>query len=382
LGQELDAEDLLRHLVAFDSVSARSNVPFIEWIEERVRAIGFATQRFSYRDEAGVEKSNLVARAGPSPGPGPEGLALVAHTDTVPYDPAWLSALQLRLDGDRLFGRGACDTKAFLACALAVASRLDLDALRVPLMLVFTADEEVGCLGAKQILAERAVTPAFAIIGEPTSLQPIRAQKGYCLAEVTVYGVEGHSAYPDRGSSAILGAGELLRELEGIAGQLRLSSDPDFDPPYTTLNVGMISGGKAKNIIPGDCRFTLEWRPIPGEPIGRVPDLLRVAAERVQAARTGLRVEISSIRAEPGVSSDSAGRLVRFLESASGKKAGTISFGTEAPELAALGAETAVFGPGDIRMAHRTGEFVPRRELHRCAEILAQALRAFCMDPG
>jgi acetylornithine deacetylase len=329
-----------------------------------------------------VAKSNLIARAGPPSGATPEGLAMVGHTDTVPYDPSWQSALELRLDGDRFFGRGACDTKAFIACALTAASRIELGKLRAPLLLVFTADEEVGCLGAKQLQRERAVTPAFAIIGEPTSLQPIRAQKGYCLADVLVKGEEGHSAYPDRGSSAILGAGALLREIEALAEQLRSSSDPNFDPPYTTLNVGLISGGKAKNIIPGECRFTLEWRPIPGEPIHRVTDLLRAAAERLQASRPGLRIEIASIRAEPGVSTDPEARLVRFLETASGRKAGTISFGTEAAELAALGAETVVFGPGDIRVAHRTGEFVPRGELHRCAEVLTRAVRSFCAIEG
>jgi len=144
--------------------------------------------------------------------------------------------------------------------------------------------------------------------------------------------------------------------------------------------VGVISGGKAKNIIPGECRFTLEWRPIPSEPPDRMTELLRGAADRLQASRPGLRVEISSIRTEPGVSSDPDARLVRFLETASGMKAGTISFGTEAAELAALGAETVVFGPGDIRVAHRTGEFVPRGELHRCAEVLTLAVRAFCID--
>jgi acetylornithine deacetylase len=379
LGADLDTEQLLRQLVAIDSVSARSNGAVIDLLDQLVKRLGFSTQRLGYRDAFGIQKSNLIARAGPPSGPTPEGLALVGHTDTVPYDPAWQSALELRLDGDHLFGRGACDTKAFIACALTAASRIELDQLRGPLMLVFTADEEVGCLGAKQILEERAVTPAWAIIGEPTSLQPIRAQKGYCLAEVCVKGEEGHSAYPDRGSSAILGAGALLREVEAIAEQLRSSSDPNFEPPHTTVNVGVISGGKAKNIIPGECRFTLEWRPIPSEPTQRVPDLLRAAAERLQASQPGLRIEILSVRAEPGVSSDPDAPLVRFLETASGKKAGTISFGTEAAELSALGAETVVFGPGDIRVAHRTGEFVPRGELHRCAEVLTLAVRSFCV---
>src|SRR5262249_30595265 len=155
------------------------------------------------------------------------------------------------------------DTKAFIAAALGAAARARDH--REPLWLIFTADEEVGCLGAKRLLDERAAAPRVAIVGEPTRLIPVRAHKGYCLAEVEVRGLEAHSAFPELGASAIRGAAEVLRRLDDAQAELAQERDPLFSPPYTTLNVGLIQGGKAKNVVPGSCTFTVEWRPIPGQ---------------------------------------------------------------------------------------------------------------------
>ena len=377
-GVEVEIEALLRRLVAIDSVSARPNGPAIDLLEGELAALGFATVRQSWSDASGVTKQNLIGRAGPDSG-GRAGLALVGHTDTVPYDPAWAEALSLGREGDRLVGRGACDTKGFIACALHAARSADLARLRAPLWLAFTADEEVGCLGAKVLSRDAGFVPRHAIVGEPTSLRPIRAHKGYCLAEVRVRGVEGHSAYPATGASAIAGAAVLLQGIEALAAELASRPDPAFEPPHTTLNVGLVSGGKAKNVIPGDCRFTLEWRPIPGEPLEALLERVRGLAGELVAARPRLVVEVELLRAEAGADAPADGPLVRFLEQQSGKAAGTVAFGTEAPQLAALGAEAVVFGPGDIRVAHRTFEWVPTGELVRCTEILGQAIDRFCV---
>ncbi|PYS32506.1 MAG: hypothetical protein DMF75_11785, partial [Acidobacteria bacterium] len=192
-------------------------------------------------------------------------LALVGHTDTVPYDPNWTEALKLTESDGQLYGRGACDTKAFIAATLTAIENIDLEKLKKPLALVFTADEEIGCLGAKRLADARPFNARYAIVGEPTSLQPMRAGKGYCLAEITVHGREAHSAYPQLGASAIFHASRLINRIEEIAEDLKSDARADFDPPYTTLNVGLIEGGTAKNIVPGECRFTLEWRTIPGQ---------------------------------------------------------------------------------------------------------------------
>jgi len=368
-------EGTLRELVAIDSVSSRPNGPLIDLLEARLARLGFGVKRYPYRDAAGVEKVNLVARAGPDVA---GGLALVGHTDTVPYDPAWRDALTLTKQGDALYGRGACDTKGFIACALAAAERIDPGTLREPLWLAFTADEEVGCLGAKELLRQGALRPRHAIVGEPTRLQPIRAGKGYCFAEVRVRGVAGHSAYPDRGASAIAGAAELVRGIEALAAVLASRPDPAFDPPHTTLNVGVIAGGQAKNIIPESCRFTLEWRPLPGDDRDEVPSYVRELGRRLEAERPRLSVELEILRADAGVDTPADAPLVRFLEAQTGQAAGTVAFGTEAPELSQLGADAVVLGPGDIRVAHRTGEHVPVADLQRCADVLGAAIAHFC----
>jgi len=377
---ELSTVELLRGLVAIDSVSRNGNAQLVDFVEAFLRPLGPVVERLTYVDD-GVQKTNLVARFGGEPvGSGNAGLALVGHTDTVPFDPAWSDALRLAERDGKLYGRGACDTKAFIACALSVARRVEVSKLRTPLWLIFTADEEIGCLGAKKLVERGVPRPLLAIVGEPTSLTPIRANKGYCLGEVTVRGREGHSAYPGRGASAITGAAYFLAELEKLAVRLRQASDDEFSPPFTTLNVGVIQGGKAKNIIPGECSFTLEWRPTPGEPHSVVLDEVQAIAARLGRAHPRLAFEARLLRFDEASSTPRDAELVRFLEAQSGNRSSTVAFGTEAPQLTALGATAVVFGPGDIRTAHQTGEFVPIAELERCEQILAAAVERFCFS--
>src|SRR5207244_8203157 len=163
----------------------------------------------------------------------------------------WKRSLRLVAENGKLFGRGACDTKAFIAAALTAIEDQDLNELKKPLALVFTADEEIGCLGAKRLADARPFSARYAIVGEPTSLQPMCAGKGYCLAEITVRGREAHSAYPQLGASAIFRAARLINRLEEIAEDLKSDARAEFDPSYTTLNVGLIEGGKAKNLVAG-----------------------------------------------------------------------------------------------------------------------------------
>lgn len=369
---------LLSELVAVDSTSTLPNEPMIALLERRLSSAGFSCERHTYLDDKGVEKTNLLATAGAGPREVAE-LALVGHTDCVPYDAEWKEALLLTEKDGRLYGRGACDTKAFVACALMAVERVGRERLKKPLRLIFTADEELGCYGAKRLVDANLGRARHAIVGEPTSLVPIRANKGYCLGEVEVRGVEGHSAYPESGASAIFRAGRFLRRLEELSrGELRVEKDPSFEPPYTTVNVGMISGGKAKNVIPGSCRFTIEWRPIPGQSVEKVAEMLRRIQEELTREEPGFQAEIRVPRMDRGVDTPASAELVQFLVKESGNEPSTVSFGTEAPHLTALGAQAVVFGPGDIRVAHRTGEFVPIPELVRCEQILERAIMRFC----
>lgn len=367
----MDLVSLLQRLVAIDSTSSRSNIPVVDLLEELVRPLGFETRRLDWRDAHGVPKTNLVARRGPD---APGGLALVGHTDCVPFDPEWGEALAGAVRDGAVYGRGAADTKGFVACALVAAAAVPEH--RAPLHLLFTSDEEVGCTGAKMLVDEGRLRPRHAIVGEPTTLVPIRAHKGYCAVDVTVSGVEGHSAFPDVGASAIDAAGRLLGEVERIREEMKREQEPLLAPPWTTLNVGLIHGGKARNILAGECTFSLEWRPIPGQDPRRVLDLFDAACARVSGG--GIAVRRTPMRVDAAAVTPADAEVVRFLESESGRAATTIPFGTELPELIALGADGCVFGPGDIRVAHRTGEHVPVAQLERCAEILGRAIARFC----
>ncbi|HYJ47871.1 MAG TPA: acetylornithine deacetylase, partial [Pyrinomonadaceae bacterium] len=347
--------------------------------QSRCEALGFRVHLLPYTDERKVEKVNMIAATPTDAEEIEVELALVGHTDTVPFDPAWADALSLTHGDGKLFGRGACDTKGFIAAALAAVEEVELQRLARPLALVFTADEEVGCLGAKQLADARALRARYSIVGEPTSLQPMRAGKGYSMAEVTLRGREGHSAYPSLGASAIFRAARLIARIERIAKELEADRREAFEPPYTTLNVGLINGGTAKNIIAGQCSFTLEWRPVPGQSPEHLLDLVRAAIDDERAHDKDFDCALNVIRLDEGMETPPDSRLVRMLEEATGRGAGTIAFGTEAPQMIELGAEAVVLGPGDIRVAHRTNEFVPINELRECVEVLKRAIEHFCM---
>jgi len=369
----------LAELVRIDSVSSRSNVGIVDYLARRCEAMGFTTRRFAYHDERGIEKVNLIALAGAefSENTAVE-LALVGHTDTVPYDPNWLEATNLTERDGKLYARGACDTKGFIAAALTAVENLDLSRLTKPLALIFTADEEIGLRGAKHLAEVKPLRVRYSIVGEPTSLQPIRAGKGYSLAEVIVKGREAHSAYPALGASAVFRAARLINRLEAIAAQLKSDQHASFDPPYTTMNVGLIHGGSAKNVLAGECRFTLEWRPVPTQPSEHVLNLFRAAIEEEQNNDPDFHCEVEASRADSGFETAPDSPLIKLLEKATGLTSGTVAFGTEGAQMQALGSEPVVIGPGDIREAHRTGEFVPVGELERCTEILKHAVEQLC----
>ena len=377
-------EGTLTELVRINSISSRTNDKIISYLKARSEALGLRVKLLPYSDERGIQKTNMIALAGImesdfSLNAKDVELALVGHTDTVPFDPSWTTALQLTERGGALYGRGACDTKGFVAAALIAVESVDLTKLRRPLALVFTADEETGCMGAKELVKANALRARYSIIGEPTSLQPMRAGKGYCLAEIIVRGREGHSAYPALGASAIMRAARLIHSLERIGEELKNQTHADFDPPYTTINIGLITGGTVKNIIAGECRFTLEWRPIPGQSARRVLDLVEQAIADERWRDSDFNCEIKPARIDESVETLNDSPLVRFLEEATGKRAGTVAFGTEAAQMQRLGAQTVVVGPGNIRTAHRTDECVPIAELHMCVRVLARAIERFCL---
>jgi acetylornithine deacetylase len=257
-------------------------------------------------------------------------------------------------------------------------SDFDMASLEKPLALILTADEEVGCVGAKRLAAQSAIHIRHLLIGEPTGLQPIRAGKGYGLATITLRGREAHSAFPSEGHSAIYDAGRAIGALERIAKDLEKYENRDFHPPFTTLNIGLIQGGTAKNIVPGECRLVVEWRPIPGQDPNLVPNRIREELAALRETISGFDAELNVQRMDPAFAPSVTGDLAGFLTAATGAHPGTISFGSEAAHMSRLAEEVVVFGPGDMGVAHRTGEFVPVAELERCVDHLKRAIAHFC----
>ena len=243
------------------------------------------------------------------------------------------------------------------------------------LRIVLTADEEIGCLGSYRLLAERRLHPKTLVIGEPTSLHPARAGKGYCLGEMVVRGAEAHSAHPGRGRSAIYAAARILQAIERLAAELERDTNSFFDPPHTTLNVGTIHGGTAKNIIPGECRFLVEWRPIPGQ--SPVPERIQKLLDELRHSDPSLQADFNILRQQSGFETAAESHLVSTMERLTGKPAIAIPFGSEASVFASLAEEIVVFGPGDMRTAHSPRECVPILELHeavRCVQALMNAV--------
>src|SRR5256886_3531409 len=328
----MSVEKILAELVRLNSISSNSNIELISFLSTRVEALGLRVKLLPYTDERNVEKVNMIAVTGnglPDLEKPEVELALVGHTDTVPFDHAWTDALCLTERDGKLYARGACDTKGFIAAALTAVDGIDLKRFRRPLALVFTADEEIGCLGAKRLAEMRALRARYAIVGEPTSLQPMRAGKGYCLAEIIVHGREAHSAYPALGASAIFRAARLIGQIEKIAKDLKSHAHASFDPPFTTLNVGLIEGGTAKNIVAGECRFTLEWRTIPGQESDYVLNLVKREVDDLQKLDPDFVCRIHAARTDESFETRADSTLVHFLEESSNKPSGTVAFGTE-----------------------------------------------------
>ena len=368
------SSEILRELVAIPSISAISNRPIIDAAGSILSESSWALHEFPYRDANEVEKVNLIA----SP-PGQESatavdLALVCHTDTVPFAPeAWPGATELIERDGFLHGCGACDVKGALAGILAAVTQTPVEQISRSVALVLTADEEIGCVGATRLLAAPVLRAKSVIVCEPTSLRPAVAGKGYGLAEVVVQGREAHSALPKEGASAIYAAAKMVLAIEkrGKNGSAR---NELFDPAWTTFNVGVVQGGTAKNIIPGACSFLVEWRPLPDEdPTAALAWLKELAAE-IERECPGCAVAVDGRRADDGFAYPADSRLAARLTRLLGHQATGISFGSEATRFANVANEVVVVGPGDMHTAHSDRECISIAELETWTECVRQLL--------
>jgi acetylornithine deacetylase len=370
--------DLIRSLIGFDSTSRNSNRALIEFVRDLLARHGVACELFWNEDES---KANLWATIGPADRPG---VVLSGHTDVVPVDgQAWSSdPFAMQEQGGRLYGRGACDMKSFIALALAKVPEMIERKLPAPIHFALSYDEEVGCNGVRSLvaaLAGRSPRPALCIVGEPTEMQVILGHKGGRGYHVHVAGKEAHSSLAPQAVNAIQYAGELIAFIAGLAQQLAEQGPRDalFDVPHTTISIGLVEGGTAINIVPKDCRFTFEYRYLPGVDPETIIARIEAHASAVLEPRMHAVAAESGIRFEPAyrypaldmAPDHPAVSLVKTL--AGRNDHAKVAFGTEGGLFQSLaGIPTIVCGPGSIGQAHRPDEFIALDQVARCEGFL------------
>ncbi len=371
-----NVREILTTLVGFDTVSRNSNLQLIDWVEDYLGTLGAMCARVISDDG---KKANFYASLGPMK---PGGLVLSGHTDVVPVDGQNWSSQPFSLieKDDRYYGRGTCDMKGFIACALAAASDFAKADLARPVHFAFSYDEEVGCLGAPSLI--EAITkdlpkPAAIIVGEPTDMRVVSAHKGQNSYRVHVRGKEAHSSLPHKGASAVMAAGLLMAELDSIARELQNAADPHnpFDPPYGTLTIGLIKGGTAVNIIARECVFHWDLRPLPSDDCAAIEARFAHKVDEVETQmRTcapDARIEFERMTSAPPLMADpqsAAEHIARLLTGDNQSR--VVSYTTEAGQFQQAGFPAVVCGPGSIDQAHKPDEYVDIRQLALCLETL------------
>ncbi|WP_250517538.1 acetylornithine deacetylase [Caballeronia sp. INDeC2] len=374
---EATSRDLLERLIGFATVSRDSNLELIEFIRDYLAQHDVESELFYNAERT---KANLFATIGPRDR---GGIVLSGHTDVVPVDgqPWTVDAFRLTEKDGRLYGRGAADMKGFIASVLAAVPTFTKRALRLPVHLAFSYDEEVGCLGVRPMLAQleqRAQKPVLCLIGEPTSLKPVLGHKGKLAMRCQVKGAPCHSAYAPYGVNAIQYAARLINRLEEIGEKLAQPEHHDarFDPPYSTVQTGTIKGGRALNIVPAECEFDFEVRALPGFDANTVADDLHTYAQaellpKMRAVKSDTDIRLEALSAYPGLATRPDSEAARLLTLLSGSSEfGTVAFGTEGGLFDQAGIPTVVCGPGSMDQGHKPDEFVTVEQLRDCDAML------------
>jgi len=374
---------MLAELVRFDTTSRDGNIPLIEFVESYLDSWDIPHFRVDY--EAG-KKTNLFATIGPDIA---GGIVLSGHTDVVPVDgQKWSSnPFELSERYGRLYGRGTCDMKGFIAVALALVPQFKAANLKTPIHLALSCDEEVGCKGVRPLVAhirDHMKKPRVVIVGEPTSMQVVNAHKAALTFSTEVTGHEAHSSLTDQGVNAIMVAGELLGEISRIREDLTARGDPShrFNPPYSTIHVGVIEGGTAKNIIPRKCSFQWETRLLPLADPAEVPARVEKFASSLEPAMKKIAddagISNQQTNIVPGLAPEDnspAEHLALHLAGANGTHA--VSYCTEAGLFQQIGIPAIICGPGSIEQAHKPDEYIDISEMQKC-EVFMKRLLAHC----
>jgi acetylornithine deacetylase len=371
------AREILQRLVGFATITDRSNHALIDYVQRCLEDLGVATWRAA---NAAGDKSALMATIGPAV---EGGVVLSGHTDVVPVEGQNWSGdpFQLREADGRLYGRGACDMKGFDSVALAMVPEFLAARLKRPIHILLSYDEETTCLGSTDLIARfgrETPRPALAIVGEPTMMTCADTHKGVATFHTRVIGVEAHSARPMLGANAVAIAADIVSEIGRLARAYEAPElcNPRFDPPYSTLHVGEIRGGTARNILARQCDFHWEFRGLPGVPTAAALAKVQAFIDEVAAPRltrfvsgptieTIMEVDVPALAAE--ADNAAASLALRLTHS---NTLTTVSFATEAGHFQAAGLPTVVCGPGSIDVAHKPDESIAISQLSACVDFM------------
>ncbi|WP_299782820.1 acetylornithine deacetylase [uncultured Roseobacter sp.] len=364
--ERLSPLELMTQLVRFPTVSRDSNLPLIDWVENYLADHGISAHRYTDPDEP---KAALFAHVGPWE----EGaVVLSGHTDVVPVDgqPWDTDPFDVVQKDGRYFGRGTCDMKGFDALALWAMVEAHHAGVKRPLQIALSFDEEIGCTGAPPMIAAmQPVLPkgASVIVGEPSSMRVVSGHKGGTGFDTHVQGFEVHSSLLDRGVNAIMFGAKLI-DWANQMNAINQAAEPDdlaamFDPPFTTLHVGQISGGTAHNITAKDCHFAMDFRVVPGEDKSAWEARYRARVAEVEAEMQAIvpdtRITISPRFDVPALQPEQDGAAENLVRGVTGDNASNVvSYGTEAGQFQEAGYSAVICGPGDIAQAHQPNEFI------------------------
>ncbi|MBO6561397.1 MAG: acetylornithine deacetylase [Nisaea sp.] len=379
---------MLERLVAFDTTSRLSNLELIDYARDYLEEMGIPT-RTTFNEDG--TKANLWATIGPED---KGGVVLSGHVDVVPVDGQDWSHDPFKMweaDG-KYFGRGTADMKGFCAIALAMAPEMKKRNLKTPIHFAFSYDEEVGCIGVRGLIkdmAENLPLPTAVIVGEPTGMKIIGGNKGSRGLMTTIRGIPGHSSEPHRGVNSIMYGARIINLLETIQKELRENpyEDSPFDPPYTTIDLGIIEGGTAHNIIPEFTKFRWGMRIHPGDDGEAIEQRVRDYIEnelnpemKAFSPDAGITMELVNVVPPLIPDTDSAAEeLVRYLTGLN--QSGAVSFGTEAGFFQEAGVPGVIFGPGYIQQAHQPDEFIERSQVQECVDFMSK-LTDWAADNG
>lgn len=380
-----DFMSMYKSLIALPSVSClnpqwdMSNEKVIQQLGQWLESLGFHVQIEPLASQP--SKFNLLAHIGPLEAKG--GLLLSGHTDTVPWDEGrWTrDPFSLTEADGKLYGLGSADMKGFFAFVLETLKNLDLTQLSKPIYILATADEETSMAGARELSKFPHLKPDYAIIGEPTSMTPVRMHKGHTTNCIRITGKSGHSSDPDAGVNAIDIMHDVLGELKTLRANLKDNyQEHAFKVPYPTMNFGHIHGGDAANRICACCELHMDMRPLPGMSVDLLGELLQQQLNEIHK-RYPNTLAIEAMHAPiPGYQCPADSTLVKMAEKVSGAAAQPANYCTEAPFIDALGCETIVMGPGSINQAHQPDEFILLDEINPSLQKIERMIKELCFD--